>query len=86
MIAQDENPIGFLPPLPLMLGVAGGAAVSIALVWLVSEQTTVALAYGGTLVVVLLMLLLAARRPDLRASPSSVIATPCLPASGRLLR
>ncbi len=61
MIAQDENPIGFLPPLPLMLGVASGAAVSIALVWLVSEQTTVALAYGGTLVVVLLMLLLAAR-------------------------
>nr|WP_247711821.1 response regulator [Qipengyuania qiaonensis] len=44
-----------------MLGVTAACIISIALVWLVGQQTMVALAYGGSLVAVLLMLLLAAR-------------------------
>ena len=44
-----------------MLGVAAAGIVSVSLVWLVGQQTVVALAYGGALVAVLLMLLLAAR-------------------------
>jgi len=60
-MVQEDNPVTRLPPLPLMLGVAAAGIVSVALVWLVGQQTVVALAYGGALVAVLLMLLLAAR-------------------------
>ena len=58
MIAKDEHPVSTLPPVPLMLGVAAAAAVSVALVWLSTPESAVALAYGGALVTVLLMLLL----------------------------
>ncbi|MCP2016181.1 two-component system cell cycle sensor histidine kinase/response regulator CckA [Qipengyuania citrea] len=61
MMVQEDNPVTRLPPLPLMLGVAAAGIVSVSLVWLVGQQTVVALAYGGALVAVLLMLLLAAR-------------------------
>ena len=61
MIAKDDNPVTRLPPLPLMLGVAAASALSIALIWIVAQETVVAVAYGGALVAVLLMLLLAAR-------------------------
>ena len=60
-MVQEDNPVTRLPPLPLMLGVAAAGIVSVSLVWLVGQQTVVALAYGGALVAVLLMLLLAAR-------------------------
>ncbi len=66
MKLPDDNPITHLPPAPLMLGVAAACLVSIGLVWLVGEQTLVAMAYGGSLVAILLMLLLAAR---LKADP-----------------
>ena len=58
---QDDNPITRLPPAPLMLGVVAACIVSIGLVWLVGQQSVVALAYGGALIAILLMLLLAAR-------------------------
>ena len=61
MIAKDEHPVSTLPPVPLMLGVAAAAAVSVALVWLSTPESAVALAYGGALVTVLLMLLVIAR-------------------------
>jgi len=61
MIAREESAVSGLPPLPLMLGVAAASIVSIALVWLVGQQTLVALAYGGSLVALLLTLLLVAR-------------------------
>jgi len=67
MIVQDDNPVTRLPPVPLMFGVAVACIISIALVWLVGQQTVVALAYGGALIAVLLMLLLAAR---LRTDPA----------------
>ena len=60
-MVQEDNPVTRLPPLPLTLGVAAAGIVSVSLVWLVGQQTVVALAYGGALVAVLLMLLLAAR-------------------------
>ncbi len=60
-MVQEDNPVTRLPPLPLMLGVAAAGIVSVSLVWLVGQQTVVALAYGGALVAGLLMLLLAAR-------------------------
>jgi len=44
-----------------MLGVVAACIVSIGLVWLVGQQSVVALAYGGALIAILLMLLLAAR-------------------------
>ena len=58
---QDDNPITRLPPAPLMLGVVAACIISIGLVWLVGQQSVVALAYGGALIAILLMLLLAAR-------------------------
>ena len=58
---QDDNPITRLPPAPLMLGVVTACIISIGLVWLVGQQSVVALAYGGALIAILLMLLLAAR-------------------------
>lgn len=61
MKVQDDNPITRLPPAPLMLGVVAACIVSIGLVWLVGQQSVVALAYGGALIAILLMLLLAAR-------------------------
>ncbi len=61
MIASEESAVSGLPPLPLMLGVAVASIVSIVLIWLVGQQTLVALAYGGSLVALLLMLLLVAR-------------------------
>ena len=61
MKVQDDNPITPLPPAPLMLGVVAACIVSIGLVWLVGQQSVVALAYGGALIAILLMLLLAAR-------------------------
>ncbi|MBX7496435.1 response regulator [Qipengyuania sp. 6B39] len=61
MSVQDDNTIGRLPPLPLILGVVAACVISVALVWLVAGATVVAIAYGGALVAVLLMLLLAAR-------------------------
>ena len=57
-MVQEDNPVPRLPPLPFMLGVAAAGIVSVSLVWLVGQQTVVALAYGGALVAVLLMLLL----------------------------
>jgi two-component system cell cycle sensor histidine kinase/response regulator CckA len=44
-----------------MLGVVAACIISIGLVWLVGQQSVVALAYGGALIAILLMLLLAAR-------------------------
>ena len=61
MKVQDDNPITRLPPAPLMLGVVAACIISIGLVWLVGQQSVVALAYGGALIAILLMLLLAAR-------------------------
>ena len=61
MKVQDDNPIIRLPPAPLMLGVVAACIISIGLVWLVGQQSVVALAYGGALIAILLMLLLAAR-------------------------
>ena len=61
MKVQDDNPITRLPPAPLMLGVVATCIISIGLVWLVGQQSVVALAYGGALIAILLMLLLAAR-------------------------
>ena len=61
MKVQDDNPITRLPPAPLMLGVVAACIISIGLVWLVGQQSVVALAYGGALITILLMLLLAAR-------------------------
>ncbi|USA62230.1 response regulator [Qipengyuania citrea] len=61
MRVQDDNPITRLPPAPLMLGVVTACIISIGLVWLVGQQSVVALAYGGALIAILLMLLLAAR-------------------------
>ena len=61
MKVQDDNPITRLTPAPLMLGVVAACIVSIGLVWLVGQQSVVALAYGGALIAILLMLLLAAR-------------------------
>ncbi|WP_369027306.1 response regulator [Qipengyuania sp. RANM35] len=66
MIAKEENPIGRLPPLPLTLGIFAACLVSISLVWLIGQETVVAVAYGGALVAVLLTLLLVAR---LRSAP-----------------
>lgn len=64
---EDDNPVGRLPPLPLILGVTGACVLSISLVWLVGRETVVALAFGGALVSILLMLLLVAR---LRTAPT----------------
>lgn len=61
MKVQEDNPITRLPPAPLMLGVVAACIISIGLVWLVGQQSVVALAYGGALIAILLMLLLAAR-------------------------
>ncbi|QKG71858.1 hybrid sensor histidine kinase/response regulator [Erythrobacter mangrovi] len=66
MNAHEDNPVGRLPPLPLVLGIAIACLASIGIVWLVGQETVVALAYGGALIAVLLMLLLMAR---LRAAP-----------------
>ena len=44
MIAKDDNPVTRLPPLPLMLGVAAASALSIALIWIVAQETVVAVA------------------------------------------
>ncbi len=73
MIAQDDNPVGRLPPLPLLLGVVGACVLSIALVWLMGREAVVALAFGGALVTILLMLLLVAR---LRTAPAFEDAAP----------
>ena len=67
MKVQDDNPITRLPPAPLMLGVVAACIISIGLVWLVGQQSVVALAYGGALIAILLMLLLVAR---LKADPA----------------
>ncbi|MFA6219920.1 MAG: response regulator [Erythrobacter sp.] len=69
MIAREDNPVGQLPPFPLILGIAIACLASIGVVWLVGRETVVALAYGGALIAVLLTLLLMAR---LRAAPESV--------------
>ncbi len=66
MIPAEDTTIARLPPLPLIVGVVSAAVVSIGLVWIVGEQSVVAMAYGGALVALLLMLLLAAR---LRSGP-----------------
>ncbi len=60
-MTREEDPFAPLPPLPLVLGVIAASAVSVALVWLVGQQSVAAVAYGGTLTAVLLMLLLVAR-------------------------
>ena len=67
MMAGEDSTVSGLPPVPLMLGVAAASIISIALVWLVGQQTVVAMAYGGSLVALLLTLLLVAR---LRAAPT----------------
>ncbi|WP_324827084.1 hybrid sensor histidine kinase/response regulator [Qipengyuania zhejiangensis] len=61
MIAHDDNPIGRLPPIPLIFGVVVACVVSVGLVWLVGRETVAAMAYGGALIAILLMLLLFAR-------------------------
>ena len=63
---REDDPFARLPPLPLLLGVVAASIVSIALVWLVGQQSAAAVAYGGALATVLLMLLLVAR---LRTAP-----------------
>ena len=61
MTPTDDTTISRLPPLPLIVGVTAACVISIGLVWLVGQETIVAMAYGGALVAFLLMLLLAAR-------------------------
>ncbi len=61
MIMREDSAAATLPPVPLMLGIAAACVVSVLLVWLVGEQSIVALAYGGALVAVLLTILLTAR-------------------------
>ena len=50
MIMREDSAAATLPPVPLMLGIAAACVVSVLLVWLVGEQSMVALAYGGALV------------------------------------
>lgn len=55
---------GLLPPLPLLAGLALAVVCSVALVWLVGEDTLTASAYGSALLVVVILGLIIARRAE----------------------
>ncbi|WP_341711291.1 response regulator [Erythrobacter sp.] len=69
MSGHEDNPVGRLPPLPLILGIAFACVASVGLIWLVGRDSVAAMAYGGALLAILLTLLLMAR---LRALPEFV--------------
>ncbi|MBO6526369.1 PAS domain-containing sensor histidine kinase [Erythrobacter sp.] len=68
---REDSPVSQIPPVPLLLGILVACFVSVGLVWMVGQQSIVALAYGGALVAILLTLLLMAR---LRGAPVEELA------------